>query len=499
MQSQSRLKGSLTVLCALILVVTEALFFTMAECVRLYALKDVTKYYAIQAAESSFSEYNSYLWEKYHILGMDYSYGSGQSENGRLLERMEGFASENASCEGDINLMRAYVNSVNEKHVLLTDKGAAPLVEQGVAAIKAGLIEDVFNVAQSVGSTDGENLDEKVGAGESELNSAKEAAKEERRRRREAGEKVEEMEPVELQENPLDTYHTLKDMMNYGILYQVLPTDAVISYASMSSWEQVSKRSLNCGTKEAHGVGFIKKEAFTQYLMSDYSNFLQDKEHDGLQYEVEYLIAGKDKDDENLTAVMEQILLIREGVNFSHIMSDSGKLAQVTEVATAICSAALIPEFIPAVEMAVAAAWAYVESVLDVRTLMAGGKVPAIKDASTWTSDLYHLSGWIGKDSMARSVEFGLEYKDYLNAFLLAEGVGNTLALRACDVMENALHTQEGYENVRLDYMICDMDLEMEFSADQLFFNFVNVPGLGLDVYSIKQKHSINYLGKDEE
>ena len=191
MPSQSRLKGSLTVLCAMILVVTEALFFTMAECVRLYALKDVTKNYAIQAAESSFSEYNSYLWEKYHILGMDYSYCSGQAENERLLERLKEFAASNASCEGDLNLMRASVNSASEKHVLLTDHGASPVVEQGVSALKAGLIEDVFNASQSVSDTSGENLEEKVGAGEAELANAKEAAKEERKRRKKAGEEVE--------------------------------------------------------------------------------------------------------------------------------------------------------------------------------------------------------------------------------------------------------------------------------------------------------------------
>ena len=45
------------------------------------------------------------------------------------------------------------------------------------------------------------------------------------------------------------------------------------------------------------------------------------KETSVLKYQLEYLLSGKESDLENLESVAEQILWIREGINFTYLMS----------------------------------------------------------------------------------------------------------------------------------------------------------------------------------
>ena len=83
---QKKLKGSLTVFFALILVSVMTLVFTMSECIRLYELHDISQEYTDMATESAFSEYNPYLWETYKILALDLGYGT-ETDGSSILEQ----------------------------------------------------------------------------------------------------------------------------------------------------------------------------------------------------------------------------------------------------------------------------------------------------------------------------------------------------------------------------------------------------------------------------
>ena len=85
--------------------------------------------------------------------------------------------------------------------------------------------------------------------------------------------------------------------------------------------------------------------------MEHLGNYISPSEA-GLHYQLEYLLAGKKSDQENLKAVAKRLLLIREGINASCLMADAGKRAQNSGTCLAIASGFLIPPAAVAIEAA---------------------------------------------------------------------------------------------------------------------------------------------------
>lgn len=104
----------------------------------------------------------------------------------------------------------------------------------------------------------------------------------------------------------------------------------------------------------------------------------------GLAYQVEYIFGGKDSDEDNLKAVASKLLFIREGVNFACLMADNVKRSEAQALATAIASGFLVPPAAVIIEAALILCWAFAESVLDVRELFAGGRIPLVKSSGDW-------------------------------------------------------------------------------------------------------------------
>ena len=187
-----------------------------------------------------------------------------------------------------------------------------------------------------------------------------------------------------------------------------------------------------------------------------------------MKYEVEHLIAGKGSDSQNLAAVVGELLLIREAANYATICNSGVLLSQARGVAGTLSS--VNPAIEPVVEAAVIAAWAYIESVLDVRLLLSGGTVSLKKSADEWTSDVLHLSSFINVNAKAKQCKGGISYEKYLIGFLAIKS-NKTLGMRACDVMETALNSTEDYKNVKADNLMFYADVTMDYSADEMFLS----------------------------
>ena len=61
---------------------------------------------------------------------------------------------------------------------------------------------------------------------------------------------------------------------------------------------------------------------FREYLLKQFSDYRNQSESEVLQYEMEYLIAGKDSDVANLAGVAERMLAIREVANYIYLKGD---------------------------------------------------------------------------------------------------------------------------------------------------------------------------------
>lgn len=107
---------------------------------------------------------------------------------------------------------------------------------------------------------------------------------------------------------------------------------------------------------------------------------------------MEYILCGKDTDKKNLESSIERLMRMREAANVAHIIADREKLNQTLMIATSLAGFSGNPAVVKIVQIGVVAAWAYVESILDLRTLLSGGKISLIKSAAEWTTD---LKSWV--------------------------------------------------------------------------------------------------------
>ena len=157
------------------------------------------------------------------------------------------------------------------------------------------------------------------------------------------------------------------------------------------------------------------------------------------------MLGGKDTDRENLQYVVNRLLLIREASNIAFLYTDPQKRAELQACASALSLLLLIPEGMTLVQGVLAAGWAYIESICDVKTLLSGGKVPLTKDNGSWKTHLNHLS-----TEDASSASAGLDYRDYL-FLLLSFSSEDRLTFRCMDMMEQNIRAKEGRANFSFD------------------------------------------------
>ena len=180
--------------------------------------------------------------------------------------------------------------------------------------------------------------------------------------------------------------------------------------------------------------------------------------------QLEYLVAGKGSDRENLQSVINQLTLMREVVNFVYLQSDQEKQELALAVATVIGTATLSPEMIPALKQGILAAWAYAESLSDVRLLLDGQKVSLMKTQDQWHTDLLHLESSI---SGTEKQEEGLDYEQYLR-ILMWKTRETVLTQRAMDLIE-------AKEQIRMDEQITAFQGKINYTGEPLFSTFVTI------------------------
>lgn len=268
-------------------------------------------------------------------------------------------------------------------------------------------------------------------------------------------------------DNPIPAIRRIRWM---GILDLVIPPEKGISGKEVSKNSLVSGRRLQTGMPMTDSLKADTSPAsqvlYQQYLMDRLGNFIEPG-NGGLSYQIEYILGGRKSDEDNLKSMARKLLVIREGVNAACLAADTGRRAQVEALSTAIASGFLIPPAAGIIEAALILCWAFGESILDVRELFAGGKVPLKKSPSEWQLSLEHLPDLLGVlDTDRQDAENGMSYQDYLQVLLLAMGKQNKV-LRGMDMLELCIREEEGYEDFRMDACITAIEASMDVKANR--------------------------------
>lgn len=161
----------------------------------------------------------------------------------------------------------------------------------------------------------------------------------------------------------------------------------------------------------------------------------------------------------------KRILRWREAANVLYILTDTAKVAEAEAMALALTAVCLCPELAEPVKYTILFAWAYVESLQDVKTLLSGGRVPIFKTASDWKTGLNSIKnvrGSLAEDEGGT----GLSYQDYLQIMLFLQNK-DTRTFRAMDIMEMDIRKTPGNARFRMD--ACFDTYQAELSVTSRF------------------------------
>lgn len=243
-------------------------------------------------------------------------------------------------------------------------------------------------------------------------------------------------------------------MSGAGLLGLVIPEGTEVSGGSVDMTQAPSETER--WSAGARTVSLADHLVVNEYCGEFFRCFLTDtKQTSGAAYEMEYLIAGKTQDEENLGGVVTRLLAVREGLNLLHILSDSQKREEARNLAVLITGAAGPTPLALLTAFFVMSVWALGEAIMDVRGLLKGNKVVLLKAREDWTLDLESLLT-MGKQGtvLEGGGDRGLGYLSWLKILLLVEDLIRQ-EYRMMDLIQmNIRKEQDGFRMRRGVYKV---------------------------------------------
>ncbi len=441
-----KIKGSMTCTMCLLLLVLLSL---LGACIRSSRVSGA-RVQAVNAMDTAmyslFAQYDQDLLKDYHLFFLDGGYGGNALNLSQILTQTESFAQPVLSS----GLSSCHLDACGIKGFrLATDnKGAAVqtqiirymkdnLGSKGIELIKKRLAQNKSVLAEQ----------EKIQKG-----GLKEAPIDQEA----------PMEEISETNNPLEI---IENIRSHGFLGLVLPDSGSLSEKSLDRQSLLSNRELSLGMGElplsTEKTSTADKLLIQEYILDTLSYYTCETRSGGLSYQAEYVLGGKDSDEENLRYVVNRLLLLREASNIAFLYTDGQKRAELQACASALSLLLLIPEGMTLVQGVLAAGWAYIESICDVKTLLSGGTVPLVKDSTSWKTRLNHLST---EDSSSASS--GLDYREYL-FLLLSFSSADTLTLRCMDMIEQNIRSIQGRENFAFDACLDALSISFLISGPE--------------------------------
>ncbi len=477
-------KGQITVFLSLIM---GALVF-----LGLFAVK-ICKYYvekskAVQivslAVSDVKSEYNSYIFEHYHILLFDKTaYGKGEAA-------VEESFSENIKKNLDGEQSLVYV-AITDFDLLMDNECEAFKSQINDYTVYAALSYGVEEIMKKTGGKDAvidekvlESMDEDINEGEPDL--ASNLDSDQQGRSVTESDNGNENSGRIVRKKEEDPRGLTKIIGELGVLYFVIPDDLEVNtvvvdlsdcptkgnFAFMdfdnlnSEFDSYNrlKKDLKCNTAWNNslidaGCGLAyARDVFNCAVNCDVN------ENTVFKFELEYLACGKASDYLNLKKTVNRITAVRFPVNYSYLLTDAVKMTRVKEIALSLSFATAIPE--PVLKYLIAGCWSYVEAVSDVRELLKGNRVEFEKTGSNWKTDINHLISSLKEDK--EPCEKGMSYEDYLMIFIAMKM--DTSYKRMLDIIQ--LNARQVYPDFKMENAAVGLTVDASIEYGDSVFSF---------------------------
>lgn len=414
------------------------------------------------------AEYHRELMNRFNLFAIDSSYGTDMCGKKKTEAHLMRYLKKNLSMDGLLAGGRLYRDfmglQADDAEVtgvsILTDEGGAVFRRMAIEAVKDDVGLDLVEKVQEwlsvveVNGLDRSDCDEQ---------------------RQQAEETIAEYDGKEVQisetesvcvevDNPAAQINAKRGL---GILHLVIGDQSTLSNKKIDSSSLVGARSkqgnVNVGNMPVQAADSLwDRILFQEYLLRYMGFYGKEQKEGALDCQIEYLIAGKEYDTDNLQSVANRLSGIREAANVVYLLTDAEKMLEIEAAAILACGVVALPILIPVVKAVILFGWAYAESLHDVKVLLAGGRVPLIKDRGSWH---YSLEGALqGMTEPDGENDRGLAYRDYLQILMLLTDL-DTLTLRAMDMVEADIRLTPGNACFRMDGCYAGVEAVMHISS----------------------------------
>ena len=476
-------RGQITVFFSCMISVLLILTFTALEVGRIYCGRMKIRA-AVRSAQSCIlADYNRALFEKYHLLFEDPTYGTGSFA--MVEEKFRNYLDE--SLNGNDYKKNLYNFDVCEvalsDHKTITDDHMKLLKKQIVDYEKnQGALKKIIDSGKQM-------VDASEEVGKASEKTSKEATEitvsSENENGNDDGGSTDDNETGEAQEKVDDPRDVLKDMLSKGMLALLLPADSQISdekqdfsQSLSNTYEEKVQKDRDTGfgdvTKlvevletsakedKTSIINIGEKASFCAYV-GDHFSYQGNYKDTVMHCEVEYIIKGKNSDHDNLEAVLSDIIWMRMPVNYVCLLQDAPKQSEAFTLATAICTSTGTMPMVEIVKYLLLGCWSYGESIYEVRLMMQGEKLPYVKTSAEWNTDLKSLK----KANNTISSSVGMGYIDYLNLMLAKKESKDIAYARLLDMIE--LNLKQEDENLSMVNMCGEFVMQGKVRLQPVF------------------------------
>ena len=238
-----------------------------------------------------------------------------------------------------------------------------------------------------------------------------------------------------------------------GTLSFFISGDKKISKRKISStaWGEVQ-------TEKEEKTDLVEKGLLILYAKAHFKNFLSKTEEDdkkeALKYGVEYLIAGKESDEANLSSVANRIFGLRTIVWYGYFLTRKDKMAEAEAIAAAIASVLALPAAIEIIKYGIVMGWSMDEARKEVKSLLKGEDIPLLP----------------GKSEGVK-----LKYQSFLDSFLVI--ASGKLPVRMVKLIEQNIKLRY-YQGFRADSMFAGVSGEVSVKTMPRIFRLAFLDGI---------------------
>ena len=238
-----------------------------------------------------------------------------------------------------------------------------------------------------------------------------------------------------------------------GTLSFFISGDKKISKRKISStaWGEVQ-------TEKEEKTDLVEKGLLILYAKAHFKNFLskvkEDDKKEALRYGLEYLIAGKESDEANLSSVANRIFGLRTIVWYGYFLTRKDKMVEAEAIAAAIASVLALPAAIEIIKYGIVMGWSMDEARKEVKSLLKGEDIPLLP----------------GKSEGVK-----LKYQSFLDSFLVI--TSGKLPVRMVKLIEQNIKLRY-YQGFRADSMYAGVNGEVSVKTMPRIFRLAFLDGI---------------------